>query len=88
MNLSPLNKTVVVEIDKPIDTLPSGIVLPQTAMDKQRKGRVVAVDRSCSEAVKEGLHVLFPAYVGNEYEVDGKEYIILKETELLGVLND
>jgi len=72
----------------------SGIVIPDTAKEKPQEGTVIAVgsgrlldtgDRASVE-VREGDRVLFAKYVGTEFKLDGEEYLVLKENDILAVL--
>ena len=94
MNLKPLGDRVVVEREEAKDTTAGGIVLPDTAKDKPQKGKVVAVgdgrltkDGKRRELqVKVGEHVLFTSYAGNEVTIDGEEYLIMTEDDVLAVV--
>ena len=76
------------------ETTAGGIVLPDTAKDKPQKGKVIAVgdgritrDGKRRELqVKVGDQVLFTSYAGNEVSVDGEEYLIMSEDDILAVL--
>ena len=94
MKLVPLDEGVVVQRLEAEGTTEGGIVLPDTAKEKPQKGTVVAVgpgrtlddgSRSGLE-VKEGDTVLFGTYSGTEITIDGEDYLIMKESELLAVL--
>lgn len=64
---------------------PGGLIIPGTATEKRLEGVVVSVGAKV-HAVKVGEKVLVGKYTGNEIRVDGVEYVILKEEEILGVL--
>jgi len=94
MKLVPLDDRVVVQRLEAEETTQGGIVLPDTAKEKPQKGKVVAVgpgrmlddgSRAAPE-VKEGDTVLFGKYAGTEVTIDGEEYVILKESEVLAVV--
>jgi chaperonin GroES len=92
--LRPLYDHVVVERSEAEERTPGGIVLPDTAKDKPKQGTVVSVGtgrrledgRIVALDLKAGDKVLFGAYSGSEVKVDGKDYLILKEAEVLAVV--
>lgn len=92
--MKPLGDRVVVERLEEETKTRGGIVLPDTAKEKPQKGKVMAVgsgrmlDNGTKVAleVKEGDIVVFAKYGGTEIEIDGKEYIILSERDLLAVM--
>jgi chaperonin GroES len=94
MKLIPLDDKIVVKPDRAEDETPGGIVLPDAAKEKPQRGKVVAVGSGrllengtrCPPCVKEGDSVLFGKYVGTEIEVDGEEYKVLSEDEILAKL--
>ena len=92
--IKPLADRVVVEPIEEEVTTKGGIVLPDTAKEKPQRGKVIAVgsgklldsgERVPLE-VKEGDIVVFAKYGGTEIEIDGNEYIILSERDLLAVV--
>ena len=94
--LKPLYDHIVVERSTADEKTSGGIVLPDTAREKPRQGRVLAVgsgkmlhDGQLKPLeVHEGDHVLFGSSAGTEVKLDGKEYLILKENDVLAVLNN
>ena len=94
MKLKPLDDRVVVSPEEAEETTAGGIVLPDSAQEKPMMGKVVAVGEGklldsgsrAKVAVKKGEVVLYGKYAGSDVEVDGKEYKILRESEILGVL--
>jgi chaperonin GroES len=94
MTLKPLSDRVIVKQTEAEEKTPSGIVLPDTAKEKPTKGKVVAVGpgklddkgRRMAIPVKAGDTVYYGKYSGTEVEVDGEKFVILRETDLLGVL--
>ncbi len=94
MKLKPLDDRVVVSPEEAEETTAGGIVLPDSAKEKPMMGKVVAVGEGklldsgsrAKVAVKKGEVVLYGKYAGSDVEVDGKEYKILRESEILGVL--
>ncbi len=95
-SLKPLGDRVVVERLAPQEKTSGGIVLPDTAKDKPREGTVIAagpgrlLDNGQLQPleVHQGDRILFGSYAGNSVEVDGKEYLIMKEEEILAVLSN
>ena len=95
MKLVPLDDRVVLQRLEAEDTTQGGIVLPDAAKEKPQKGTVVAVGpgRVLDDGSRVGLEVakgdtvLFGKYAGTEVTVDGEEYVIMKESELLAVLS-
>ena len=93
-NLKPLGSRVVVEPIEQEDITASGIVLPETAKEKPQRGKVLSVgpgDRD--EAGKRiqmdvavGDTVLFAKYAGTEIKLDGKKLLILRESDLLAIV--
>jgi chaperonin GroES len=96
MKLKPLGSRVVVEPREEEDVLASGIVLPETAKEKPQKGVVLSVgpgDRDdegkrIAMDVKEKDVVLFAKYSGTEIKVDGKKLLILRESDLLAIVDE
>ena len=92
--LKPLGDRVVVKRIEEEAKTKGGIVLPDTAKEKPQKGKVVAVGsgRTLDNGtkvpleVKEGDTVVFAKYAATEIEIDGEEYIILSERDLLAVI--
>jgi chaperonin GroES len=95
MKLKPLADHVVIKPLEAEDKTPGGIVLPDTAKEKSTKGEVMAVGsgkilpngRVVALAVKVGDKVLYSKYAGSEVKVDGKEYKIVQESEILAVID-
>ncbi|OHB69662.1 MAG: co-chaperone GroES, partial [Planctomycetes bacterium RBG_16_43_13] len=89
--LKPLRDKVVVERSEAEERTAGGIVLPDTAKDKPKQGLVVSVgtgrvlDNGTVQPleVKKGDKVLFGSYAGTEVKIDGKEYLIIPESEIL-----
>lgn len=93
-SLRPLGDRVVVERNEAEEKTAGGIVLPESAKDKPKEGKVVAVgsgrvlDNGEVKAleVKKGDKILFSSYSGNDVKVNGEEYLILSENEILAVI--
>lgn len=94
MNLKPLGDRVVVEPLEGEEMTPSGIVLPETAKEKPQKGEIRAVGpggrdedgKRISMDVSVGDVVLFAKYAGTEIKLDGKKLLILKENDILAIV--
>jgi chaperonin GroES len=94
MKIRPLNdRVLVLRIDEGEKTK-GGIIIPDTAKEKPQEGKVIAVgpgkvnekgDR-ISMAVKKNDRILFGKYAGNEIKIDGVEHLIMKEDDILGIL--
>ena len=86
-SVTPLGSRVLVEILDEQSVTASGLVIPDTAKEKQQKGVVVAVgDDEDLIKVKVGEKVLFPKYSGTELRLGTKDFLIIDATELLAVL--
>ncbi len=93
-SLKPLRDKVVVERSEAEEKTSGGIVLPDTAKDKPKQGTVIAVGpgRVLDNGevkpleVKKGDRVLFGGFAGTEVKIEGKEYLILGESEILAVI--
>ncbi|MBO6179073.1 MAG: co-chaperone GroES [Selenomonadaceae bacterium] len=92
--IKPLGERVVIEVSEGDVKTASGIVLPDTAKEKPQKGKVIAAgpgklldngERAKME-VKAGDEVLFSKYSGTEVKVDDKEYLVVRESDILAIL--
>jgi len=93
MNIRPLGDRVVIKRIEAEETTKSGIVLPGASKEKPQEAEVIAVGpggivngNEVKMELKVGERVLFSRYAGNEVKVDGEEYIILKQDDILAVL--
>lgn len=92
--LKPLGDRVVIELVESEEKTSSGIVLPDTAKEKPQEGRVVAVGtgrvldngEKVALEVKEGDRIIFSKYAGTEVKYDGKEYLIIRENDVLAIV--
>jgi chaperonin GroES len=91
MKIKPLGDKILVERLEAEEKTSGGIVLPDTAKEKPKEGKVIAVgegklldggDRAPFQ-VKKGDHILFSSYAGTEITVDGKEYLVMAEEDVL-----
>jgi chaperonin GroES len=95
MNVQPLADRILVRRIEEQETIRGGIIIPDTAKEKPQEGEVVAVGpgRRTEEGkrievdVKKGDRVLIGKYSGTDVKIDGTEFVILREDEILGVLN-
>ncbi|HHT9119123.1 MAG TPA: co-chaperone GroES [Candidatus Hypogeohydataceae bacterium YC41] len=96
MPIRPLDDRVVIERMEAEEKTPGGIVLPDTAKEKPQKGKIVAVGegkllesgKRVPLSVKKGDLVLFGKYAGTEITVDGEEYLIMREADLLAKIEE
>jgi len=95
MNLKPLQDRVLVERVEAMEKSAGGLYIPDTAKEKPQEGKVVAVGKGkrredgtiAALDVKAGDRILFSKYAGSDVTLDSKEYIIMREEDILGVLN-
>lgn len=95
MNIKPLGDRVVLKVVEAEERTASGIVLPDTAKEKPQQGKVLAVGpgkhgedgKLVPMTVKVGDTVLFAKYAGTEVKYGGEELLILKETDLLAIVD-
>ncbi len=96
LKIRPLGDRIVVEPLEAEEKTKGGIILPDTAKEKPQEGKVVAVGKGkvgedgkpVAMEVKVGDKVLYGKYSGTEITIDDKEYIILKEEDILAVVED
>lgn len=94
MNIRPLHDRVVIQRLEEERTSAGGIVIPDTATEKPVRGKVVAIGagkmlqdgKVVPVAVKEGETVLFGKYAGTEIKLEGQEFIVMKEDDIMGVI--
>jgi chaperonin GroES len=94
MKVVPLNDKIVVKRVEAEEKTSGGIVLPDTAKEKPRQGKVLSVGegkllesgKRASFQVKEGDRVLFSSYAGNEVNIDGQELLVMSEDDILAVI--
>jgi len=82
----PLHDRVLVEMNDPEEITESGIIIPDSAKEKPQEGVVVAVGTDDNIDVAVGDSILFGKWSGTPIKVDGNEYLIIKESEIMGVL--
>lgn len=88
MKIKPLDDRVLIEVLQEEETSAGGIIIPDTAKERPRVGKILAVgtDEELKELVKDGDKVLFAKYSGDEVKVDGKEMLIISRSDLLAVM--
>ncbi len=89
ISIQPLGDRVVVLPEPAEEKTSSGIIIPDTAQEKPLTGTVVAVGKGTGDVkmeVKPGDKVLYGKYTGTEITLDGKDYLIMRESDLLAVL--
>ena len=94
MKLRPLENGVVIKQLEAEEKTAGGIILPDSAQEKPTMGKIVAVGpgktldngKLSKMSVKKNDEVLYSKYMGNDVEVDGVKYIILKESDILGII--
>jgi chaperonin GroES len=95
MQVVPLNEKIVVKRLEAEDKTAGGIVLPDSAKEKPKQGKVLSLGQGkrlesgkrAPFQVKEGDRVLFTSYAGSEITIDGVEYLIMTEDDILAVLD-
>jgi len=96
MKIKPLNDRVLVKRMEEVQVTKGGILIPDTAKEKPIEGKVIAVGPGkMSDAgvrmalqLKEGDRVLFGKYAGTEIKTEGEEYLMMREEDILAVIND
>src|SRR5579884_2959036 len=94
MNIRPLHDRIVVRRIEQKETMQGGLYIPDSAKEKPQEGEVVAVGKGkrtedgklVALDVKPGDRILFGKYSGNDIKLDGEEYLIMREDEVLGIL--
>ena len=89
VNVKPLADRVLVEPAAAEQKTASGIIIPDTAKEKPQKGIVVAIGNGKKDeplTVKVGDQVLYGKYSGTEITVEGKDYLIMRESDILAVI--
>jgi chaperonin GroES len=93
-SIKPLGDRVLVQADAAEEVTSSGLYIPDTAKEKPQQGTVVAVGAGKVEngnkidmTVKKGDKVLYGKYAGTEVTLDGDEYLIMRESDIVGILS-
>lgn len=96
MKLIPIGDKVIVERLAAEEKTKGGIVLPDTAKEKPKEGRVISVGDGrlldggsrAKPSVKQGDRIIFASYAGSEVKVEGKEYLIMNDEDILAVIEE
>lgn len=89
MNIQPLSDRVLIEPTAAEEVTASGIIIPDSAKEKPLRGKVLAVGNGTKDEemiLKAGDSVLFGKYAGSEIELDGKKYLIMRQSDVLAKL--
>ncbi len=94
MNIQPLHDQVLVKRIESDEKTAGGIIIPDTAKEKPQEGRVVAVGNGRRDKqgkrvvmdVKKGDRILFSRYAGTEVKINGEEHLMMREDDILGVI--
>ncbi len=89
VKIKPLADRVLIEPAEAEQTTASGIIIPDTAKEKPQRGSVVAVGQGKKDeplTVKVGDQILYGKYSGTEITVDGKDYLIMRESDIFAIL--
>ena len=95
VNIKPLEDKILVQANEAETTTASGLVIPDTAKEKPQEGEIVAAGPGARNEqgqlvpldVKPGDRVLFGKWSGTEVKIDGKDLLIMKESDLLGIID-
>ena len=94
MNIRPLQDRIIVKRLESEEKTKGGIIIPESAKEKPMEGQIIAVGKGklndngerIAPAVKAGDIVLFSKYAGTEVKIDGEEHLIMREDDILGVI--
>ncbi len=93
MKLKPLGDKVVIKVEEDTQTTKSGIILPDAAKEKPVMGKVIAVGsgevidgKKVALDVKEGDKVIYSKYAGSEVKLEGEEFLILRQHDILAIV--
>lgn len=94
MNIQPLHDQVLVKRIESDEKTAGGIIIPDTAKEKPQEGRVIAVGKGRRDKqgkrivmdVKKGDRILFGRYAGTEIKINGEEHLMMREDDILGVI--
>ncbi|MDP8263158.1 MAG: co-chaperone GroES [Candidatus Ancaeobacter aquaticus] len=96
MKIRPLGDRVLVKRLEAESQTKGGIIIPDTAKEKPREGKVVSIGEGKTDesgkkiplSIKGNDRILFSSYAGTEVKIDGEEYLIMREEDVLGVIED
>ena len=94
-SIRPLSDRVLVQPEAAEERTQSGLYIPDTAKEKPQRGKIVAAGPGRVEngnkiemSVKEGDKILYGKYSGSEITIDGEDYLIMRESDILGIVED
>ena len=96
MTIKPLHDRILIERVEEEEKTKGGIIIPDTAKEKPVQGKVIAVGKGkvaekgqlIAPDVKKGDRILFTKYAGTEVKIEGKEHLIIREDDVLGVIEE
>ena len=96
MRIRPLHDRILIERVEEKEKTTGGIIIPDTAKEKPMQGKVIAVGKGkvtkngqvIAPDVKEGDRILFTKYAGSDVKIDGKEHLIIREDDVLGIIEE
>jgi chaperonin GroES len=89
INVTPIADRVLIEPDAAETKTAGGIIIPDTAKEKPQKGTIIAVGTGKKDepmTVKKGDKVLYGKYSGTEISIDGKDYLIMRESDIYAII--
>lgn len=89
INVKPIADRVLVEPAAAEEKTAGGIIIPDTAKEKPQKGKIIAVGNGKPDepmTVKEGDNVLYGKYAGTEITIEGKDYLIMRESDIFAIV--
>ena len=94
LRLRPLDDRIVIKQSEAEEKTTGGIILPDTAKEKPQIGKVIAIGpgkllddgKRAKMSVKKNDKVIYAKYIGSEIEIDNEQYVILKESDVLGIV--
>jgi chaperonin GroES len=94
MKLKPLENRVIIKQSEAEEKTTGGIILPDTAKEKPQIGKIVAIGpgkllddgKHSKMSVKKNDKVIYAKYIGNEIEIDKEKFVILRESDILGII--
>jgi chaperonin GroES len=94
MKLRPLDDKVVIKQSEAEEKTAGGIILPDTAKEKPQIGKIIAVGpgkllddgKRAKMSAKKNDEVIYAKYIGSEIEIDGEKFVILRESDVLGII--
>ena len=89
MNLKPLHDRIIVKPSEPEEVTKGGIIIPDTAKEKPMRGKVIAAGTGTKDEemkVKDNDLVLYGKYAGTEITIDGKDFLIMRQSDILAII--